>query len=455
MPEVITGARSETLTTDQRASLRYAMLSVYYRSLGSQLESRGAPVIVVPPEVRPLTLEEALDRVKELPDRVWDAYWRIVRAVPVDGWRERPLESRYPRALVELRGRDEIEALDEHRRRSRAGAQVFAAALLACGEGRWDEAEALAALLTRQAGGDFAEAQQFTETSKGALGQPAHEFLVQWLMTPDRKERTREELRKLQDEVGLNLYDFVEDFADVVAFADFRDKLGAPKNTLISSCIVRQDTNTLTTTATVTTLVESDFGALARAIDPLGWPKCSDVIEKTEYLDDPFDLKSGLGERPLGKGFDERQFLFEQVGINWGNDVGQTGAFRNVLAIDKFSVSRSRGTITLPFRLCRSIDSRILWDQRAGGILVDGGYLVARPVGRNRWRLTTRKVLRFSDRTPYSNAPGWRDFGQMLNYLAPASVAYWLETEIYSADCADYRNSPPRRRGAQQTEGRS
>ena len=52
----------------------------------------------------------------------------------------------------------------------------------------------------------------------------------------------------------------------------------------------------------------------------------------------------------------------------------------------------------------------------------------------NRWRVTTRKVLRFSDRTPYSKPTGGMDFGQLLNYLAPAAVTWWLETDFYSSE---------------------
>lgn len=455
MTEVTTTcARSEELTPEQKASLRYAMLSVYYRSIGSQLESRGAPVMVVPPEVRPLTLEEGLGCiVDEFPKRKWDAYWRVVRAVPVEGWRERPAARRYPPALVEVLGRGEVEELDERRRRSRAAAQPFAAAVAACAEERWAEAEEFADQLTRQARQDGSDAQTFTEAAESSLGRPGDSFL-RWLVGPKRRERTLDELRKLRAEVGINLYEFVEDFADAVAFADFKDDRGASQTTLVSSCVVRQDTNTLTTTATVTTLVENDFESLARAIDPLGWAKYSDVIDKTEYLRDPLDVTSGRGEMPLGEGFHEEEprYLLEEVGINWGTGGGQTGTFKNVLAIDYFSVTPELQSITLPFRLCRSVDSRILWDQRAGGILIDGGKLVARPVGGNRWRLTTRKVLRFSDRTPYSNAPGWRDYGQLLNYLAPAAVTWWLETEMYSTESVGSANGGQKSRRVLQPE---
>ena len=450
--EVTTGARSETLTAEQRASLRYAMLSVYYRSLGSQLESRGAPVIAVPPEVRPLSLEEALHRIKEeFPTRLWDAYWRIVRSVPVEGWHERPADRRYPRAFVNCIDPEQLEALDVRRRRSRAGARAFAAALQACAERQWPEAEQLADRVEGQAGSK--DDPPFTDMSQSLLGMTAGAFLRWVLRDEQRKARIWEELRKLEEEVGLNLSEFVEDFADAVAFANFREQCGARPTMLTSSSVIRQNANTLTTTATVTALVENKFNVLVNALDPLGWSKCSDVIEKTEYLKDPFDLTSRRDDTRLGQGFGDCRFLFEQVGINWGNDEDQIAEFRNVLAIDKFSVHPDLKSITVPFRLCRSIDSRILWDQRAGGILVDGGSIVARPVGPGRWRLTTRKVLRFSDRTPYSNAPGWRDFGQMLNYLAPASVTWWLETEMHSAECLGYTDDAPALAAVQQTEG--
>ena len=78
-------------------ALHIAMLSVYYRSLGSELESRGAPVMLVPPQVQPMPLDEALDRLQGRPDLLWDAYWRVVRSVPVEGWQNRSIERRYPR----------------------------------------------------------------------------------------------------------------------------------------------------------------------------------------------------------------------------------------------------------------------------------------------------------------------------------------------------------------------
>jgi hypothetical protein len=455
MTSATLGARAESGDTQQNALQRYAMLSVYYRSLGSQLESRGAPVMAVPPEVRPLPLDEALGHLKGSKERLWDAYWRIVRAAPVEGWKTRSLARRYPPALIEAMRDDgiDIRTLDEFRQDARANAHLLAAALNACAEQRWDEADALAKLLEVRSERDEPGLGQVT---RSALGVPAHE-LVRSLADPVpytdpalesepgsepiTRERRADELHKLQADVGLSLNDFVADFLDTVAFARFKWHCGAPDSVLTSSCIVRQDTSTLTTTATVTSLVDGEFEVLARVLDPLGWPRCSDVIKDTYYLRDPFDPvdpKSKMRKGPLGRGLREPHFMFEHVQITWGLDNVQTGWFNNVLVIHPYTVKPGRRTISMHYRLARSIDSRILWDQRDGGILIDEGYILVRPVGRERLRMTVRKVLKFSDRTPYSSAPGWLDFGQMLNYLAPASITWWLETELYSAECTKY-----------------
>ena len=141
---------------------------------------------------------------------------------------------------------------------------------------------------------------------------------------------------------------------------------------LTSSCVVRQDTNTLTTTATVTTLAsDTTLKKLSELIDPLHWPDSSRVIKETKYVHGPFDLSKRDYEGKQ-RAFEEPRLLYEDVRVNWGLDDLQKGGFKNVLAVDYFHVDDKRG-ITLPFRLCRSIDSRMLWDSRPGGILIDGG----------------------------------------------------------------------------------
>jgi hypothetical protein len=422
-----------------RAARRYAMISVYYRSLGSQLESRGAPVMAVPPEVRPLSLGEALDRLKDCPEELWAAYWSIVRSVPVDRWNDGRLDRRYPPELIECLCQDGVAELDDCRKKARANAHILGAALIAYAAGRGPEAEDLVTLV-----GKSGDAEQLDDAAEATLGYRPHRLVCDFVTDrtdlrhdDDHPEQRAGELNKLQDQVGLNLNEFVENFLDTIAFAQFMSERTDTQTPLTSSCIVRQDTNTLTTTATVTSLVRTSFDALKKMLDPLGWDDNSDVIRKTRYVEGPYDLTStdDNSEKLVGTPFNKPRFLYEDVAVSWGDDSVQTGEFRNVLVIGSFRINEQRGTLTLPFRLCRSINSTILWDRRDGGILVDDGYIVVRPVGKQRdlFRLTARKILRFSDRTPYSSAPGLLDFGQMLNYLSPAAVTWWLETDMYSA----------------------
>jgi hypothetical protein len=438
----MTTTMSEAPSKDEEDdALHIAMLSVYYRSLGRELESRGAPVMLVPPQVQPMPLDEALDRLKGRPDLLWDAYWRVVRSVPVEGWQNRSIERRYPQAFVDAFELDRLERLDTLRQHARSRAHFLTAALMASADGRSEEAGTLGDLLEESGGLEDEDGEivaALTDGMERALGTPAREFVASLAS----KTRAREELTKLQADVGLNLSDFVEDFLDTVAFQCLKDDCEAPETVLTSSCVVRQDSNTLTTTATVTTLAsDTTLEKLSELIDPLHWPDSSRVIKETKYVNSPFDLSECDGE-DTERAFDEPRLLYEDVRVNWGLDDLQKGGFKNVLAVDYFHVDDERG-ITLPFRLCRSINSRMLWDSRPGGILIDGGYLVARPLGNNRWRVTTRKVLQFSDRAPYSNPTGGMDFGQLLNYLAPAAVTWWLETDFYSSEAMGKSRKTP------------
>ena len=305
MTTALAGASFDSLPPKEKAALRHAMLSVYYLSVGSQLESRGAPVMAVPPDVRPLPLDEALEKLKNYDSLRWDAYWRIVRSVPVEGWKRRSLDRRYPQALVDRLGRDEVNHLDNLRKQARLRAHFFTGALLACAEGNAKEAIALASMidgskgirLGRDDSGDhkLSDAQYgevvdaLRDATEAVLGKTALDYITCLTWSPDARQRTQRELFSLQADVGIGLGEFIEDFYDTVAFQSFRTRLGGPETVLISSCIVRQDTNTLTTTATVTTLARANLEQLFGLIDPLAWHKNSDVIQETYYVADPWD----------------------------------------------------------------------------------------------------------------------------------------------------------------------
>ena len=65
---------------------------------------------------------------------------------------------------------------------------------------------------------------------------------------------------------------------------------------------------------------------------------------------------------------DGSRLVEETAAISWRRDAGQQAWFHNVLRIDRFTVDHGLGTIDLEFSLSRSIGSRVLWDERAGGI---------------------------------------------------------------------------------------
>jgi hypothetical protein len=252
-------------------------------------------------------------------------------------------------------------------------------------------------------------------------------------------------LRRLASEVGLDLYEYVGDFADAAAFLDWWEPEPKSMTVYPAACAIRQDSSTLITTVTVTALVSCcDFATMARSVDPQCWQCSSDVVTGTRYVEGVYDLTPAQIVSP-GKGLadGESRLLEEAVSVSWGFDENQVGSFHNVLRIDPFLVDEHNGTIDVGFSLARSIDSTILWDQRGGGILIDQGYMKVRRISEQSWRVTSRKVLKFSDRSPNASGPGWLDFGQMLNYLAPAALCWWLESEMDSA--ADQIYSDPAR----------
>jgi hypothetical protein len=437
MPSVVEAQRG---TVDARSEVRAALMSVYYASVGRELELRGAPSVLLPPEVRPLDLAEALTILKETPD-FRGALWRLIRAVPVVGRRDSPasdseLLAGYPHELVEVIGRDLLREIDEARRRARRGAHLFVAALEACADN--DHAQFDDVLGILRTARDATEEGFVHLVCQTTLGRTPDDLLQK--LVRDDWGRTAEGLRRLERDVGLDLYTFVRDVADAAALlkCGFDDE-DAPTTVYPVSSVIRQDSRTLTTTATVSTLVKADFEVLKRAVDPQGWDAASDVISRVEYITDPFTL-SPLADPPAwGAGLDGRRLLEEEASLSWGPNADRQSSFHNVLRIDRHTVDPRAQNIEVRFSLSRSIRSRVMWDERAGGIVVNDGYVKVRHVVDDRWRVTSRKRLRFSDRTPYLHGQGWRDVGQTLNFLAPAALAWWMESETYSLAADAYR----------------
>jgi hypothetical protein len=414
---------------EKAAALRGAMLSVYYDSLGRKWSSTGAPAVLLPNPVRPLSLADALTEIKDHhPDHLRDAVWRVVRSVAPPGPTGRG-EARYPPALrAAVKGTElNLNVLDDRRFELRKDANLVGAALVAAAnDTRGRASMRWLLLLSRSA---------LNRETKRLLGKSARRLLgtVMWGQGARR-------LKRLKDDVGLDLYQYVGDFADAVAF-DLSYEPEAPQDMLVypAACVVEQDTTTMITTITATALVRcADFWTIVRSTDPQCWSLHSDVVTGTRYVNGPFDLRPAPPIR-VGTGYDRShaRMLWEQVNVRWGSD-GGSGTFQNVLSIDEFLVEEKKQKVTVNFSLARSIDSRILWDQRPGGIQIDQGFIKVRPISKKHWRVTSRKTLLFSNRMPNANRPGWLGIGQMLNYLAPAALSWWLESELYSASAKVY-----------------
>lgn len=420
------------------AALKYAMLSVYYASIGDRFTISGAPSAFVPPEVAPMSLRDALAVVATDDQQLDQALWQIVRNTPIRQADEK--RSRYPAEIDEYLDPGRQERLDRRRAQYRRGASLLAACLRAC---HHDDKELYEALRVAASTEAIMENPGFRRVVRLLFNQSPAEFLDRMARTGADAElwlAARQQISDLESEVGLGIASYIEQLAATAAYDAFLDALhdrgertGPPMSIYPVASPILQSTNQLWTSATVTTLAHGDYDVLLDATDPVNWHDGSDVIQVSRYVDDAVTLRPGSADR--GSDGSLSGMLYEVAAMAWGRDTTQQSVFENVLNVRR-SFERVPGhrrkVINIHFSLCRSISSRVLWDVRSGGIMMNEGFMRVVPLGDRRWRVTSRKLLRFSDRTPNSGASGWTDFGQMLNYLAPAALSWWVETETYS-----------------------
>jgi hypothetical protein len=253
------------------------------------------------------------------------------------------------------------------------------------------------------------------------------------------------ELRGFEREIGMSLPDFMWQFADSVAFKRcFANE--PPANVFPAASVTVQDTDNLMTHVTVSALVsDQPFESLRVAMDPQCWSDGSEAFRLTRYVKGPFDLVPLDPPPPLGDPGPPPRMLEEQVVLLWGRQDEEGGSCRNVLRMNRLDFDAAGARIDVEFDLCRSVSSRLLWDVRAGGLVADSGYSLARDVCGvpGLWRVTTHKNVLWSERLPYASGAG-REFGEIMNYLSPAITCWWMETELYShASSASTATSHP------------
>ncbi|HEU5483424.1 MAG TPA: hypothetical protein VFU98_00845 [Microlunatus sp.] len=433
-----TTAGERGVTEPDDSAFKYAMLSVYYASIGDRFAISGAPSAFVPPEVAPMPLAEALAVLADDRSQLDQALWQIVRNTPIRQAGE--TTSRYPPEIDAYLDPGRQARLDRRRAAYRKGASLLAACLRAC---HHDDRDLFDALRSAAAAEAIMTNEGFRRVLRLLFDETPEEFL-------DRAGRTsiddrlwsqaRQQITAIESEVSLGIAAYVERLASTAAYDAFLDaqhrqgdRSQPPMAIYPVASPIQQSTDELWTCATVTTLAHGDEDILLAATDPANWHDGSDVIETSYYVDDPVALTPGGPQ--YGEDGSITGLIYEVAAVSWGRDRGQQGVFRNVLNVSR-KLERVPGTrrraIDIRFSLCRSISSSVLWDDRAGGITMNEGFMRVVPLGGDRWRVTSRKLLRFSDRTPYSGTTGWADFGQMLNYLAPAALSWWVETETYS-----------------------
>ncbi len=440
------------------ATLNAAMQGVYHYALGRRLVNDSAPAVLLP-GLDPMGLDEALRILAGDPERLRLATWTIARGLPplaldYDADRSDGL-ARYPDVLIAAltQGqREQLLVFESLRARWCVQAELFSAAIAAFAgfDDCWERFKVVHDDYFRSPRHgchelDGALTGVLGVSSHGVPGSPEptpRPFSVAAFLASelgrDRHPRPScaHELRRFEREVHLRLADFMRQFVDSVAFArTFRGGPGV--QVLPAASITVQDTDTLVTSVTVTTLVsQQPFDELRLAMDPQFWSQCSDAFRSTRYVVGPFDL-TPLKPPPVpGDPGPVPRMLEENVQLLWGREGEAGGSCRNVLRLDRLDFDAAARTIDVSFALARSVESRLLWDVRAGGVLLDEGYSVARGVdGHERlWRVTAHKTLLWSDRLPAATGSG-REFGQALNYLSPAVMTWWLETQLASHTC--------------------
>lgn len=442
------------MTNDRARLLQHAMLSVYYASVARQLTVSGAPSVLVPAAMPPLSLAEALAILDEDPAgghaRLTAAIWLLVRSSPIPRRGDAAASGLPAELLPYLEGRD-LEDLAQCRRAARAAATQLGAFLLAFRDGDRRARREFQAWMRRK------DAHSFSDAMTGMLRDSIGTGDYAQTHGTVKDEQLLAHISSLELQTGTSIDKFLRDLAAADAFSQFMRGGGEPMtpdgdgsiDVIPVATVVTQDASTLVTTATATTLVRGDFEHMVAATQPSEWSRSSDVVRKSVYVDDPFSLHVPDPQPAPADG--QPVLLRELAAMSWGSKEGQESTFSNVLRVTSSVTRRAPAhdpamavpAIDIDFQLCRSIESQVLWDRRPGGLELNQGFMKVRPLGQDHWRVTWRKILRFSDRTPGSDeaSSGSFDAGQMLNYLAPTAVSWWVETETYSLGDITYRES--------------
>jgi hypothetical protein len=181
---------------------------------------------------------------------------------------------------------------------------------------------------------------------------------------------------------------------------------------------------------------------LARTFDPRSWGNCFEHF-RTHRVDErdghfpPHDPDKGPIGQPWSPATTPHLF-FERVELE---DEHGTNSFENILRVPSFEVSPTFTRLEFILRISKGLTIPSLGLDMPKCVNIDEGYLQATlltPVGSTAplSQVEIVKKVQFVDIDLESaDVPAGLDPGEILNYLAPASLCMWLEDLTQDGVC--------------------
>jgi hypothetical protein len=172
---------------------------------------------------------------------------------------------------------------------------------------------------------------------------------------------------------------------------------------------------------------------LAKLLDPRGWQRCSELFAETYQVKLDRCTHEPLGTVADGKSWSG--YLYERF-------VARPQQAENILCID---FQRSAHDIVVDYHLERSLSYRVAGMTMPGVMRQNHGRVTATAgIAPRETLVTVVKTAHFGRFTSWS-AGGGLDYGEVLNYVAPAFLSAWVDHVQRVVPCC-VQPKPPRKR---------
>ena len=176
-------------------------------------------------------------------------------------------------------------------------------------------------------------------------------------------------------------------------------------------------------------------------LDPRGWSRCSTLFKRTyRVIDAGTDYPRHDGPEPIGSDWSGLMYELAEVGPQ---------TVENVLSID-FRVVREANRIDaveVRYGLYESLSYQFGALALPGVMQQNWGVFRATPSPRGQTEIYSEKTVNFARVTGWS-AMGLFDYGEVLNYMAPALLTLWIDDLQLTVPCCR-RPLPPYRHSSE------